>query len=101
MSSYGLYVIGYVVLIGGLAYAASLLGVSQTWIVVGAVILLGIGIITGVTRARRPDTPPSSGGGGGRGGGVAGGGRRARARRPDPPPSSVAPVERERVIERR
>jgi len=73
MSSYGLYVIGYVVLIAGLAYAASLLGVSQTWIIVGAVILLGIGIITGVTRARRPDTPPSS----------------------------AAPVERERVIERR
>ncbi len=73
MSSYGLYVIGYAVLIGGLAYGAYLLGVSQTWILVGAIVLLGIGIITGVTRARRPDTPPSS----------------------------TVPVERERVIERR
>jgi hypothetical protein len=60
MSSYALYVIGYVVLIAGLAWAAHLLGVSDTWIGVGAVVLLGIGIITGVSRARRPDTPPSS-----------------------------------------
>jgi hypothetical protein len=60
MSSYALYVIGYAVLIGGLAVAAYLLGVAPTWIAVGAVVLLGIGIITGVSRARRPDTPPSS-----------------------------------------
>jgi hypothetical protein len=60
MSSYALYVIGYVVLISGLAYAAHLLGVSDVWIGVGAVVLLGIGIITGVSRARKPDTPPSS-----------------------------------------
>jgi hypothetical protein len=60
MSSYGLYVIGFVVLISGLAYAAHLVGVSQTWIVVGAIVLLGIGLISGVSRARRPDTPSSS-----------------------------------------
>jgi hypothetical protein len=71
MSSYGLYLIGFVVLIAGLAYGAHVLGVSQTWIVIGAVILLGIGLISGVGRTRRPDTPPSS-----------------------------APVERERIVER-
>ena len=60
MSSYGLYVIGFVVLIAGLAYGAHLVGISQTWILVGAIVLLGIGIISGVSRARRPDTPPSS-----------------------------------------
>ena len=62
MSSYGLYLIGFVVLIAGLAYAASVLGVSQTWIIIGVIILLGIGIISGVTRTRRPDTPPSTAG---------------------------------------
>jgi hypothetical protein len=60
MSSFGLYVIGYIVLIGGLAYGAFLLGAPPIWIGVGVVILLGIGIITGVSRTRRPDTPPSS-----------------------------------------
>jgi hypothetical protein len=60
MSSFGLYVIGYIVLIGGLAYGAYLLGAPPVWIGVGVVVLLGIGIITGVTRTRREDTPPSS-----------------------------------------
>lgn len=53
MSNYTLYLIGYVVLILGLAYGAFLLGVPPVWIAVGAVILLGIGIISGVTRTRR------------------------------------------------
>ncbi|HVS02665.1 MAG TPA: hypothetical protein VMT16_07850 [Thermoanaerobaculia bacterium] len=60
MSNYGFYLIGYVILIAGLAYGAFLLGVPQHWIVVGVIVLLGIGIITGVSRTRRPDSPPSS-----------------------------------------
>lgn len=59
MSSFGLYVIGFIVLIGGLAYGAFLMGAPPLWIGVGVVILLGIGIISGVSRTRRPDTPPT------------------------------------------
>ena len=59
MSSFGLYIIGFIVLIVGLALAANLLGVSSTWIMIGVVVLIGIGILTGVSRTRRPD-PPSS-----------------------------------------
>ena len=59
MSSFGLYIIGFIVLIVGLALAANLLGVSSTWILIGVVVLIGIGILTGVSRTRRPD-PPSS-----------------------------------------
>jgi hypothetical protein len=59
MSSFGLYVIGFLVLIAGLAYGAFLLGVPQVWIGVGVVVLLGIGIISGVGRTRRPDTSPT------------------------------------------
>ena len=58
MSSFALYVVGFLVLIAGLAYGAFLLGVPQHWIGVGVVVLLGIGIISGVSRTRRPDTPP-------------------------------------------
>jgi len=58
MSSFGLYVIGFIVLIGGLAYGAFLMGAPPLWIGVGVVVLLGIGIISGVSRTRRPDTPP-------------------------------------------
>jgi NADH:ubiquinone oxidoreductase subunit 6 (subunit J) len=60
MSNYALYLIGYVVLIAGLAYGAHLLGVPQVWVVVGAVVLLGLGIIRGVTRTRRRELPPDA-----------------------------------------
>ena len=45
--SFGLYSIGFAIVIGGLIYAAYLLHVPAQWIAVGAVILLGIGILTG------------------------------------------------------
>ena len=53
--SFGLYAIGFLILIGGLAYGAHLLHVPQHWIVVGAIVLLGLGIVTGVTATRQKD----------------------------------------------
>jgi len=55
--SFGLYAIGFVILIGGLAYGAHLAHVPQHWIVVGAIVLLGLGIVTGVTATRQKDPP--------------------------------------------
>jgi hypothetical protein len=57
MSSFGLYLVGMLVLIGGIGYGAWLANVPSQWIVVGCVILLGIGIIGAVTRTRRRDPP--------------------------------------------
>jgi hypothetical protein len=53
--SFSLYLVGFILLVGGLAYAAYLMGLSAQWIVIGAVILLGIGIFTGATRTRQKD----------------------------------------------
>lgn len=53
--TFALYLIGFLIFVGGLAYAASLAGIGSTWIAVGVVILLGIGIFTGVTRTRQKD----------------------------------------------
>ena len=55
MSSFGLYLIGAIVLIGGLIYGAVLLHVQSQWIVVGAVILLGACILGAVTHTRQRD----------------------------------------------
>ncbi|NLC60400.1 MAG: hypothetical protein GX761_03830 [Gammaproteobacteria bacterium] len=55
MSSFALYLIGMLVVIGGLAYGATLAGLAPHWIIVGAVVLLGIGIIGGVSRTRQKD----------------------------------------------
>lgn len=60
MSSFALYAIGFAILIAGLAYGAFLIGAPPVWIGVGAVILAGIGVITGVSKTRRRDAPESS-----------------------------------------
>ena len=55
--SFGLYTIGFAILIGGLVYAARLAHMPTRWIVVGAIVLLGVGIVTGVTATRQKDPP--------------------------------------------
>ena len=53
--SYGLYVVGFLIVIGGLIYGAVLLHVPTQWIVVGSVVLVGIAILTGVKATRQKD----------------------------------------------
>ncbi len=53
--SFGLYMVGFIVLIVGLALGAFLLHVPPRWIGVGVIVLVGLGILTGVTTTRRPD----------------------------------------------
>lgn len=53
--SFGLYVLGYLVFIGGLIYGAVLMHVPTQWIVVGAIVLAGLGIVTGVMSTRQKD----------------------------------------------
>jgi hypothetical protein len=53
--SYVLYVVGYLIVIGGLIYGAVLLHVPTPWIVVGSVVLVGIAIVTGVKATRQKD----------------------------------------------
>ena len=60
MSSFGLYLIGFIILIAGLAYAAYLVGAPPVWIGVGAIILIGFGIISGVARTRQRDETATS-----------------------------------------
>lgn len=55
--SFAIYLVGFIILIGGLAYGASLAGPATQWIVVGVLVLLGLGIAMGVTRTRQKDPP--------------------------------------------
>ena len=57
MSSFALYLVGMVIAIGGLAWGASMAGLAPQWIAAGAIVLLGVGIITAVSRTRRRDPP--------------------------------------------
>ncbi len=53
--SFGLYALGFAIVIGGLIYGAYLVHMPTRWIVVGAVVLLGIGILSGVKATRQRD----------------------------------------------
>ena len=55
MSSLSIFIIGFVILVGGLAYGASLAGLSMEWIAVGVLVLLGMGVAMGVTQTRHRD----------------------------------------------
>lgn len=58
--SFAIYLIGFLILIGGLAWGAFTLGVAPIYIGIGVVILIGLGLITGVTRTRRRDPPDAA-----------------------------------------
>jgi hypothetical protein len=53
--SFGIYLGGIVLLIGGLIYGACLMHVPLPWIVVGALVMLGLGILTAVKATRQRD----------------------------------------------
>lgn len=53
--SFGIYIVGYIILIVGLAIGAHMLHVPEKWIGVGIVCLIGIAIIHGVTATRQKD----------------------------------------------
>ena len=53
--SFALYIVGFIVLILGLAMGAYLLHVPPRWIGVGVVVMIGLGILTGVTMTRQRD----------------------------------------------
>ncbi len=55
--SFGLYATGFAIFIAGLMYGAHLLHVPGQWIAVGAIILLGFGILSGVKATRQKDPP--------------------------------------------
>jgi hypothetical protein len=53
--SFGIYIIGFLIMIGGLIYAAVILHIAAHWIAVGTMVLLGLGILKGVQHTRGKD----------------------------------------------
>jgi len=53
--SFGLYAAGFAILIGGLAYGAHLLRMPAHWILVGAIVMIGFGILSAVKATRQKD----------------------------------------------
>jgi hypothetical protein len=51
--SFILYVVGFFVLLAGLGYAAYLLHVPETWIIVGALVIVGVGVMSAGSHIKR------------------------------------------------
>jgi hypothetical protein len=57
MTSFAWYLIGFMLLIVGLAWGAILLNVPPLWVGVGVVVLLGVGIMMATRREKPRDLP--------------------------------------------
>lgn len=57
MSAFTLYVIGFLALLGGLGYGAYLLNVPNSWIGVGALVMVGLGVMSAVSHNKQRDLP--------------------------------------------
>ena len=53
--TFGIYVIGFVLVIAGVAWGLSVAHVKTLYIVITCLILLGLGLATGATRTRAKD----------------------------------------------
>jgi len=55
MTNLLIYLIGTLLVVAGLAYGANRLGVSHVWIIVGALVIIGLGLMGGIVKTRQKD----------------------------------------------
>ena len=55
--SFLLYMVGYVVFVAGLAWLATVVGVANGYVTMAAIVLLGVGVLTGLAQARVKEPP--------------------------------------------
>jgi uncharacterized membrane protein len=53
--SFGIYLFGIILVIGGLVYGAAIMHMPVQWIVVTALVLLGVGVVAAVKATRQRD----------------------------------------------
>lgn len=60
-SSFPVFLVGYMVLIAGVAYGLHAAGVGAQWIITAVLILAGVGIIGSLSRAKQTSAPAEGG----------------------------------------
>jgi len=55
--SFGLYILGFAIVIGGVAWALITADVRPLYVAIICVIMAGVGILSGVTQMRSKDKP--------------------------------------------
>ena len=54
-SNFVIYLFGYLIVSAGVAYAMHAIGLGQVWIVAALLVMLGLGIVTALSNAKRGD----------------------------------------------
>lgn len=60
VSKFSIYLVGYVIFVAGVCLAAWLLGLAPMWIMVIALVLVGIGVFAGANSTKRDDPSPDT-----------------------------------------
>jgi hypothetical protein len=55
MTNFLVYIVGTLLVVAGLAYGASRAGISEVWIIAGALVIIGIGLMGGIVKTRQKD----------------------------------------------
>ena len=52
MRNFSIYLVGVVIVVGALAYGAHLMGIETQWVVIGAAVALGLGVMGGISKTQ-------------------------------------------------
>lgn len=55
MTNMLIYLVGTLLVVAGLAYGANRMGVNQVWIIAGALVIVGLGMMAGIVKTRQKD----------------------------------------------
>jgi hypothetical protein len=55
MTNFFVYMIGVLLVVGALAYGASLMGIGSTWIAVFALAVLGLGVMGAIVKTKQKE----------------------------------------------
>ena len=53
--NFAIYMVGVILVVIALAYGLHLAGLNSTWIAIGALVVIGLGIMAGVAKTRSKD----------------------------------------------
>lgn len=55
--NFGIYMVGVLLVVVGVAYGASRIGIGTTWITIISIVIIGLGTMAAVSRTRQKDPP--------------------------------------------
>jgi hypothetical protein len=55
MRNFLIYLLGVLIVVCALAYGAHMAGVATHWVLIGAAVAFGLGVMAGISKTQKPD----------------------------------------------